>query len=62
LTEIINFIVSEKEWLFSGIGVFILSFIIYKKNKASNIMKQNLKNNSFAIQAGKNVNINLKKD
>lgn len=62
MEEIIKFIVGEKEWLFSGIGVFVLSFIIYKKNKASKIMKQDVKDSGLGIQAGKNININLKKD
>ena len=60
MEEIIKFIVTEKEWLFSGIGVFVLSFFISKKNKAFKTMKQDVINGSSGIQAGKNINIDIK--
>ena len=62
MEEIIDYIVREKDWIFSGIGVFILGFFIYKKSKTSKKMKQKIKNNSFGIQADGDVNINTKKD
>lgn len=59
-----DFIIKNSEWIFSGIGVFILSlFLIKKKVKSKkNKVKQNIKNHSVGIQAGRDVNIGAKND
>ncbi len=54
---IIKILKQNYQWFFSGIGVFIIGLLLYKKiMKKSQI--QTVGNNSTAIQAGRNVNIN----
>jgi hypothetical protein len=59
---IINFINEEKEWIFSGIGVFVLGLFIYGKSSKSSVkQKQKIGNNSTGIQANGDVNVNTYK-
>jgi hypothetical protein len=58
MEEILNYIVSEKEWIFSGVGVFILGFFIYRKVSSSTKMNQKITGKSSGIQAKGDVNIN----
>ena len=56
MTEIFKWIANNKEWVFSGIGVLIISLIIgiiIKKNHTI-IMKQKSGNNSINIQSSGN--------
>jgi hypothetical protein len=46
-------------WVFSGIGVFIISVLI--KGKVDKWQKQNIKKNSIGYQAGGDININQEK-
>ena len=58
-------IINNKEWVFSGIGVFILGLIVTlltKKNSNKISQKQKSGNNSTNIQAGGNVVFNKKND
>jgi len=59
---IVKWILSNKEWLFSGIGVtFILGVISYFFQKKSSInQSQKSGNNSYNIQAGGNLEVNFK--
>jgi hypothetical protein len=56
-----NWIINNTEWIFSGIGVAIISFIIglFLKNKSTKklTMKQKSGNNSTNIQVGGNCNV-----
>jgi len=55
-----NWIIENKEWIFSGIGVFILAFILnllFKKRKR-NIMKQKSGSKSKNIQVGRDFHKN----
>ena len=61
MNEIIDYIIAEKGWIFSGIGVFILGLFLYRKSKSSKTMKQKVSKNSEGIQAGGDVNINTPK-
>lgn len=59
MTGFVNFLSENVQWIFSGIGVFVLGFFITKKvikNKS-----QTIKNKSTGIQAGRDVKINIKK-
>lgn len=56
--EIVDWILNNVEWVFSGIGVFILGFFIYRRNGKKN--KQIVKNFSSGIIAGRDVKINEK--
>jgi len=58
INEIINWIKDNYSWFFSGLGVFVLGFLITKK--VSNRNSQTIKNNSSGIQAGRNVKITKK--
>lgn len=55
----IEWIMNNKEWIFSGIGVFVLGFFIVK-NRGGQTQKSG--DNSVNIQAGKNVDIGNKDD
>jgi len=60
-----DWIIDNKEWIFSGIGVFVLGLIITvvrKKNSKKISQKQKSGNNSTNIQVGGNVEINKKDD
>ena len=57
-TEIIKTLINNFKWIFSGIGVLIVTLIInyiYKKKKTKTIQKQVSGNNSINNQ-GKNIN------
>jgi len=63
MDKIISFLIEEKEWLFSGIGVFILSFFIYRKKTRSSVkQQQRIGKKSTGIQANGDVNINIPKE
>ena len=60
--EIIDWLDANKHWIFSGIGVAIISIIIHFFFKRSQSKKQIQKsgNNSINIQVGDNLNIHTK--
>lgn len=62
MDTIFDYLIEEKEWIFSGIGVFVLGFFIYKRTTKSSV-KQNQKvgSNSSGIQANGDININSDK-
>ncbi|PKP34284.1 MAG: hypothetical protein CVU00_07465 [Bacteroidetes bacterium HGW-Bacteroidetes-17] len=55
MEQILDFFANNYEWIFSGIGVFIISFFVIRKQKGQN---QKVGNNSTGIQAGRDVKIN----
>jgi hypothetical protein len=55
----INFITENYEWFFSGLGVFILGFFVYRKAKSKH-QQQTVSENSQAMQAGRDINITRK--
>ena len=59
LMDIWSIVKSNAEWIFSGIGVFILaSFLtIFVKQKRSNTQIQKSGKNSINIQSGENITI-----
>jgi hypothetical protein len=64
MESILNFIVQNKEWLFSGVGVAVLSFIfsgiLARAKKPSNVIRQsNITRGNINIQMGRDVNINV---
>lgn len=62
LKEIIKWIVNNKEWLFSGLGIVILGWIIKKfffKNDSTQIHEQKVSENGIAVQAGRDVIIGI---
>lgn len=52
----IDWFIANKEWVFSGIGIAIISFFIRKSKNQKQTQKSG--NNSINIQVGKNLNIN----
>jgi sugar phosphate permease len=54
MEQILDFFSNNYEWIFSGIGVFIISFFLIRKSKGQ---KQKVGNNSVGIQAGRDVKI-----
>ena len=59
-----QWLIDNKEWIFSGVGVVILSFIIRFFIKQQNDVKQSQKSgkNSTNYQAGGNMSIGKKDD
>jgi hypothetical protein len=56
----LDWIITNKEWIFSGVGVFVLTFIfalIRKKNK-SNTINQKAGDKSILIAGDVNAGIN----
>ncbi|AUM11020.1 hypothetical protein [Ketobacter alkanivorans] len=64
LEDLWQTILAEKEWVFSGIGVLVLSVIlgIFFKKKASTAQKIKSGAGSTNVQAGRDANVNLKSD
>jgi plastocyanin domain-containing protein len=56
--ENMEWIIKNKDWIFSGIGVFILGLIInwFRKGK-SNSQTQKSGSNSTNFQSGRDINI-----
>jgi len=64
LDKYITWIINNKEWLFSGAGLAILIWIyrlIIKKNKALFSQKIRAGASSANVQAGRDINIAIKK-
>ena len=53
----IDWFIANKEWVFSGIGIAIISWFFIRKSKNQK-QTQKSGNNSINIQVGKNLNIN----
>ena len=62
MKKILDYIIAEKEWLFSGLGIIILGVFFKKKSNSANKMKQKISKNSKGIQANGNVNYNSDKN
>ena len=64
MEKFVAWVIDNKQWLFSGIGVtvvaLILSFILKKRSASSN---QNIRSGDSSIntQAGRDVNVEMKK-
>lgn len=54
----LNYILQNKEWIFSGIGVFIIS-LFFIKNSIKKNMSQKSGSKSTNIQAGENITLNI---
>ncbi|MFA6192822.1 MAG: hypothetical protein WC665_10795 [Sulfurimonas sp.] len=54
-----DWLIENKDWIFSGIGVTILAFVasLFLKNKNKKILKQSSGNKSINIQSGNDINI-----
>lgn len=64
MQSILDFLISNKEWLFSGIGVALLSgfisAILGRAKQSSRVHKQRVvTRGNLNIQVGKDVNINI---
>lgn len=57
-----RFILNNIQWIFSGIGVFILGFFVTRKIIQGKKVNQKIGNNSTGIQVGRDVNIGAKND
>ncbi|SFE77326.1 hypothetical protein [Flavobacterium xueshanense] len=54
MKQILDFFLNNYEWIFSGIGVFIISIFFIRKSTGQ---KQKVGDNSLGIQAGRDVKI-----
>jgi hypothetical protein len=59
-----QWLIDNKEWLFSGVGVFIFGVIIsfFTRKNASNSQTQKSGDNSNNYQASGDINIGVKND
>lgn len=48
----IEYLIANKEWIFSGVGVAVLSWLLFRKSASSN-MNQKGGDNSTNIQVGR---------
>ncbi|WP_143518709.1 hypothetical protein [Pseudomonas lundensis] len=63
---LINYIVENTSWIFSGIGIFALSGLIalikFRNREKGNSQTQNISGGSTGYQSGKNINLNKKNE
>ena len=63
MDELIKWVGNNKEWLFSGVGVVVVAWIVrivYRKKQISSYQNIRSGRNSTNIQAGRDVKINSK--
>lgn len=64
MEDFVAWVIYNKEWLFSGVGVAIFVWVgglIFKKKHASSTQTIRSGDNSINVQAGQDVNIATKK-
>lgn len=54
LKNILDILVSNREWLFSGLGVFVLTYVFIKQGDS---IKQKIEKNAFGIQGGRDISV-----
>lgn len=57
--QVLDYIIANKEWIFSGIGVAVISWILFRKSSNNN-MSQKSGDNSTNIQVGGSINVSNK--
>jgi len=57
----IEYLLENKEWMFSGIGVAVISWLLFRNSNSLN-MSQKSGKNSTNVQAGGNFTMNKKDD
>ena len=57
--QVLDYIVNNKEWIFSGIGVAVISWILFRRS-SSKKMTQKSGDNSTNIQVGGSINVSNK--
>lgn len=57
----LDYLLSNKEWIFSGIGVAVISWLLFNNSKKNN-MSQKGGDNSTNVQVGGNVSESFRKD
>lgn len=58
-TQVIEFLIENKEWIFSGIGVAAISWFFFRKSSSSS-MNQKGGQDSTNIQVGGNFSVTKK--
>ncbi|QBQ54007.1 hypothetical protein E3U44_05395 [Nitrosococcus wardiae] len=59
--KVLDYIMNNKEWIFSGIGVAVISWVSFRKSSNTK-MTQKSGDNSTNIQVGGSINVSNKKD
>lgn len=66
MKSLLGWIIQNKEWIFSGIGVAIITLLsrVFIKNKANKINRQKIKSgdSSTNIQGVERVDVSISKD
>ena len=60
MDRLIEWVLNNKEWLFSGVGLVVIAWIgrvVYKRRHTTSIQNIQSGSNSKNIQAGRDVNI-----
>jgi hypothetical protein len=64
LEEFVAWVIDNKQWLFSGVGLVVVAWVgrlIFKKRYASSTQTIRSADSSTNVQAGRDVNIGTKK-
>jgi len=64
LEEFVAWVIDNKQWLFSGVGLVVVAWVgrlIFKKRYASSTQTIRSGDSSTNVQAGRDVNIGTKK-
>lgn len=63
MEELWAWVIKNKEWLFSGIGVVVIGWVVqlfFKKSNASSTQTIRSGDGSFNVQGGRDVNVGTK--
>ena len=58
----LDYLIDNKEWIFSGIGVAVISWVLFRASGNKSNMSQKGGDNSTNIQVGGNVTSSFRKD
>lgn len=58
----LDYLIANKEWIFSGIGVAVISWLLFRTSVNKSNMSQKSGDNSTNIQVGGNVTSSFRKE
>lgn len=58
----LDYLIANKEWIFGGIGVSVISWLLFRPSGNKSSMSQQGGDNSTNIQVGGNVTSSFRKD
>lgn len=58
----LDYLIANKEWIFSGIGVFVISWLLFRASGDKSNMSQKSGDNSTNIQVAGNITSSFRKN